>query len=262
MVCPCFSPYPCQLSANLDHCSGFHTSSAPLGWLHVTEVWTWFSLLVSGSCVPFLFYWLHSWFWGFLSGSVVKNLPAMQETQETWVRSLGQEDPLKEEPASDPSILAWRIPWTEEPGGVQPMGSQRAGHSWAHTQRSWFGPCLGPGPRFCSGSGPWPSLSGLALLRQTSATCAGFPYTPVWAAQRLCYLLCPEITQKRWPQGGKKIWKEHHLHFAEHWIKFQSDEAAKPVKSRPTSRQCSCSLTLVLLSCLPAFSRCERVIFL
>ena len=60
---------------------------------------------------------------------MVKNLPAMPETQETWVRSLGREDPLKEEPASDPSILAWRIPWTEEPGGVQPMGSQRAGHS-------------------------------------------------------------------------------------------------------------------------------------
>ena len=48
-----------------------------------------------------------------------KNLPAMQETQETWVRSLGQEDPLEEGMATHSSILAWRIPWTEEPGGLQ-----------------------------------------------------------------------------------------------------------------------------------------------
>ena len=88
------------------------------------------------------------------------------------------------------------------------------------------------------------------------------PYTPIRAAQRFCYLSCPEIIQKKWLQGGKKIWQEYHLHFAKRWIKFQSDEAARPIKSRPTSRQCSCSLTLILLSCLPAFSRCERVIFL
>ena len=51
----------------------------------------------------------------------VKKLPAMQETQ---VRSLGQEDPLEKEMATHSSILAWRIPWTEEPGGLQCMGSQ------------------------------------------------------------------------------------------------------------------------------------------
>ena len=61
---------------------------------------------------------------GFLSGSVVKNLPAKQETQEMRVRSLGQEDPLEEEMATHPRIPAWRIPWTEEPGGRQFMGSQ------------------------------------------------------------------------------------------------------------------------------------------
>ena len=55
----------------------------------------------------------------------VKNLPAMQET---WVRSLGREDPLENERATHSSILAWRIPWTEEPGGLQSMGSQRVGH--------------------------------------------------------------------------------------------------------------------------------------
>ena len=51
-----------------------------------------------------------------------KNLPAMQET---WVRSLGQEDPLEKIMVTPSSILAWRIPWTEEPGGLQSKGSQR-----------------------------------------------------------------------------------------------------------------------------------------
>ena len=56
---------------------------------------------------------------------MLKNLPATQETQ---VRSLGWEDPLKKEMATHSSLLAWRIPWTEEPGGLQSMGSQRVGH--------------------------------------------------------------------------------------------------------------------------------------
>ena len=55
---------------------------------------------------------------------MIKNLPAMQETQETWVQSSGQEDPLEEGMATYSSILAWRIPWTEEPSGLQSMGSQ------------------------------------------------------------------------------------------------------------------------------------------
>ena len=56
---------------------------------------------------------------------MVQNLPAMQETQETQVRSLGLEDPLEEEMATHSSILAWKIPWTEEPGGLQSKGPQR-----------------------------------------------------------------------------------------------------------------------------------------
>ena len=52
---------------------------------------------------------------------MVENLPAMQET---WVRSLVQEDPLEKEMAAHSSILAWEVPWTEEPGGLQPMGTQ------------------------------------------------------------------------------------------------------------------------------------------
>ena len=58
----------------------------------------------------------------------VKNLPAMQETQ---LRSLGWEDPLEEEMATHSSILAWRIPWTEEPGRLQPLGLQKLEHDLA-----------------------------------------------------------------------------------------------------------------------------------
>ena len=63
---------------------------------------------------------------------MVKNLSGdpgdIQETQETRVQFLGEEGPLEEGVATHSSILAWRIPWTEEPGGLQSMGSQRVGH--------------------------------------------------------------------------------------------------------------------------------------
>ena len=60
---------------------------------------------------------------------MVSNLPAIQETQ-VWF--LGQVDPLEKGMATHSSILAWRIPWTEEPGGLQSMGSKRVGHNWPH----------------------------------------------------------------------------------------------------------------------------------
>ena len=60
---------------------------------------------------------------------MVKNLPAMQESQETWVCSLGWEDPLEEGMATHSSTLAYRIPWTVEPDDLQSTGSQRVGHS-------------------------------------------------------------------------------------------------------------------------------------
>ena len=59
---------------------------------------------------------------------MVKNLPAIQETQEMWVQSLGQEDLLEKGITTDSSILAWRIPWTEEPDWLQSMGSQSKRH--------------------------------------------------------------------------------------------------------------------------------------
>ena len=69
--------------------------------------------------------------WSFIGSMVtqtVKNLPEVQETQ-MWF--LSWKDPLEEEMATRPSIFAWRIPWTEEPGRLQPMWPQRVGHNWA-----------------------------------------------------------------------------------------------------------------------------------
>ena len=60
---------------------------------------------------------------------MVKNPPAIQEIQELQVGSLGQEDPLEEGMATHSNILTWRIPWTEEPGGLQSIGSQRVGQN-------------------------------------------------------------------------------------------------------------------------------------
>ena len=74
---------------------------------------------------------LSSWFFfphvrdNSLVAQMVKNLSAMQET---WIQSLGREDPLEKEMATHSSIPVWRIPWTEEPGGLQSMGSQRLRH--------------------------------------------------------------------------------------------------------------------------------------
>ena len=65
------------------------------------------------------------------SGSTVKNPPATQEPQKMWLRSLGWEDNLEEGMAAHSCILAWRIPWTEKPGRLQSIVSQRVGHDWS-----------------------------------------------------------------------------------------------------------------------------------
>ena len=70
---------------------------------------------------------------------MVKTLPAMQKT---WVQFLGQEDPLEKGMASPSSILAWRIPCTEEPGGLQSMGHKRVRHNLATTQQQVSPKCL------------------------------------------------------------------------------------------------------------------------
>ena len=86
---------------------------------------------------------------------VVKNLPAIQETR---VQSLGQQDPLDKGMVTHSSILTWKIPWTEEPGRLQSIGSRRVGHNWATNTVTcdWFWP-IGSGGRWD------PSLSAGAI---------------------------------------------------------------------------------------------------
>ena len=72
----------------------------------------------------------------------VKNPPAVQETQETQVWSLGWDDTLEEEMAPHSSALAWEIPWTGEPAELRPIGSQRVGHDWATEQAHYSAECL------------------------------------------------------------------------------------------------------------------------
>ena len=72
---------------------------------------------------------------GFPVAQMVKNLPTMQDT---WVQPLVQEDPLEKGMAIHSSILAWRISWTEEPGGLHLMGSQRVRHDWASKNAMFY----------------------------------------------------------------------------------------------------------------------------
>ena len=79
--------------------------------------------LLPGSQISIFLVRLHMKEWAYLVAHMVKNLPAMQKT---WVQSLGWEDPLEKGMATHSSILAWRIPWTEQPGGLQSMGLQES----------------------------------------------------------------------------------------------------------------------------------------
>ena len=114
------------------HCGGFLLQSMALGpWASVVKAhgldsrgpWALEHRLNSSGAGAYV---------GFPGGSVVKNLPAVQDL---WVWSLGWGDPLGKEMAIHSSILAWRIPWTEEPSGLQSMGSQRIRHDWATKQQ-------------------------------------------------------------------------------------------------------------------------------
>ena len=94
---------------------GRSRARSPVLWIsHLAIERQWGSLIIPFLCLGTS-----------LAAQLVKNLPAMQET---WVQYLGQEDPLEKEMATHSSSLAWGIPWTEEPGGLQSMGSQRVGH--------------------------------------------------------------------------------------------------------------------------------------
>ena len=78
------------------------------------------------------FSYLYICFVGFPSGLVVRNSPAVQETQKMSIQSLGPEDPLEEGIATHSSILAGKIPWTDEPGRLQSFGLQRVRHDWSN----------------------------------------------------------------------------------------------------------------------------------
>ena len=79
--------------------------------------------VIPRQCIPLAA--THFTFWASLMAQMVKNLPA---TKANWVQSLGREDPLEKGMATHSSILTWEIPWTEEPGWLQCMGSQRVAH--------------------------------------------------------------------------------------------------------------------------------------
>ena len=119
---------------------------------------TWFSMEVHWNCFLFLFsgfLWNFLYVFGFvqceyyihiylckgtsLVAQMIKRLPTMWETR---VQSLGREDHLEKDMAPHSSILAWKIPWTEEPSRVQSMGSQRVGHDWATSlSQGWWKYC-------------------------------------------------------------------------------------------------------------------------
>ena len=119
--------------------------------------------------------------------------------QETQIRSLGQKDPLEKEMATHSSILAWRIPWTEEPGGLKSMGSQRVGHAWTHSTAATTYYCQPP------------SLSGQirtnhhlhgrltlsALCGQSGALHAGSLRTVPRSQRFLAFTLCHRLSAKQ-----------------------------------------------------------------
>ena len=86
-----------------------------------------FYVMWSNGSISFFCMWLSSYPGASLAAQIVKHLPTMRETR---VWSLGWEDPLEKEMATHSSILTWKMPWTEEPGRLQSMGSQRVGHDW------------------------------------------------------------------------------------------------------------------------------------
>ena len=102
------------------------------------DIWFLYCVLKSAVEILFIFNLNHSFTIVTVSASLVaqrlKRLPAMRETR---ARSLSLEDPLEKEMATHSSTLAWKIPWTEEPGRLQSVGSQRVGHDWGTSLTYW-----------------------------------------------------------------------------------------------------------------------------
>ena len=134
-----------------------------------------------------------------LVGQMVKNLPAMRETR---VRSLGQEDPLEKEMATHSSTLAWRIPWMEEPGGLQSMGSHRVGHDRA-ANRALLLPfllCHHLHPTWLPNTGKWYECarapwSHMFLRKSQHSLCVQRQFLCAWRAG-LPVLSTPSLSQQ------------------------------------------------------------------
>ena len=96
-------------------------------WAYIHSGW---SSVYIAFCFP-MFHLALIQLFSFMSSLVAQTVRHLPIMQEPWVRSLGQDDPLAKELATHSSTLAWKIPWMEEPGGLQSMGSQRVRHNWA-----------------------------------------------------------------------------------------------------------------------------------
>ena len=139
---------------------------------------------------------------GFLNGSAVKNLPAMQATQERWVLSLGWEGPLQEKMAIHSSILACKIPWTEECGRLQSIGPQRVGHDRINSQthRVRKAPLLPPGANLlvCMKWGRDPTVPPTHT----------HTHTHTHTLPSVCLCLWKYFGQKIFNQRSEKMWKQ------------------------------------------------------
>ena len=122
-----------HLFFEISHTIFFFWKTELTKWMWMINITFLFWVLTSGQALPFLFLYINLnpsnlVVRASLVAQMVKHLPAIRETQ---VQSPGQGDPLEKEMATHSSTLAWKIPWTEEPGRLQPMGSQRVRHHWA-----------------------------------------------------------------------------------------------------------------------------------
>ena len=125
----------------------YQSYSVCRGCLNLENTWFMKSPIGSGlqlptKCFPLSHLSLRNSMEGFPGGLVVKNPPAMQETQEMWVRSLGQGEPLKQEMAIHSSNLTWKIPRTEEPGRLQSIGLQRSWTQLSNSTTTTENPCI------------------------------------------------------------------------------------------------------------------------
>ena len=145
----------------------------------------------------------------------------MQEIQETWIWSLGKEDPLEEEMATHSSFLAWEIPWTEEPGRLQSMGSQRVGPEWACLQDT--------------GKQVRESAYLLCLKENVGPSC----WSPSPAYKRNSGLSWHQLWhQPQWPQGAISLSKVTHrsLRWCSHILPGKSHEWRSLIGCGPLSQ--------------------------